>query len=314
VVASKDSAVKAPAPVTTEGCAWIDGQYMPISEARISILDTGFTRSDLTYDVVGVWDGKFFRLEDHLDRLEKACRAIRLRLPMPRERMREIVTEVVALSGLRNAYAAMIVSRGVPAPGERDPRRFQPRFYSYAIPYIWVVRPEQQEVGTDVIVARDVRRTPPGAIDPAVKNYQWGDFIRGLFEAYDRDARLAILTDGDGKVTEGPGFNVFVVMDGCLHTPARGVLLGITRKTVIEIAEDDGLTVEIDDLPTSMLYRADEIFLTSTAGGVMPVRQLDGRPVGTRCPGPITTRIREQYWAWHSDPRFVTAVDYVTRD
>lgn len=299
-----------PEPVTHEGHAWVDGEFVPIAEARISILDTGFTRSDLTYDVAGVWEGKFFRLEDHLDRLETSCRTIRLQAPMSRAEMREIVLEVVARSGLRNAYVALIVTRGVLTPGERDPRRFQPRFYSYAIPYIWVVRPEQQAIGTDVVVARDVRRTPPGAIHPTVKNFQWGDFIRGLFEAYDRGAWLPVLTDGDGNVTEGPGFNVFAIKDGCLRTPARGVLLGITRKTVIDIAAEDELPVEIGDLPTSGLYEADEIFLTTTAGGVMPVATLDGRPVPTPCPGPITTRIRERYWAWHDDPRFATSVSY----
>jgi branched-subunit amino acid aminotransferase/4-amino-4-deoxychorismate lyase len=155
-----------------------------------------------------------------------------------------------------------------------------------------------------------VRRTPSGAVDATVKNFQWGDLIRALFEAYDRGAWLPILTDGDGKITEGPGFNVFVVKDDRIHTPARGVLLGITRRTAIEIAEHEGFTVEVDDLPTSLVYEADEIFLTTTAGGIIPVRHLDGEPVGTSAPGPITTRIRETYWAWHDDPRFCTVVSY----
>jgi branched-chain amino acid aminotransferase len=307
---TKANEVQAPDPVATEGCAWIDGEYKPISEARISILDAGFVWSDLTYDVVGVWKGKFFRLEDHLDRFEKACGTIHLELPFPRDRMREIVIAVVRRSGLREAYVSMILSRGMPTPGERDLRRFHPLFYSYAIPYIWIVSPEQQEVGTDVIVARDVRRTPPGAINPTVKNFQWGDFTRGVCEAYGRGAWLPILPDGDGSITEGPGFNVFVVSKGVLRTPARGVLLGITRQTAIDIAAEEGISVETGFVPTSALYEADEIFLTSTAGGIIPVATLDGSPVGTGSPGPVTTHIREKYWAWHDDSRFVTAVDY----
>lgn len=293
-----------------EGCAWVDGSYVPISEARIPILEAGFLRSDVTYDVVAVWRGKFFRLEDHLGRFETACRAIRLTPPMPRREIREILLEVVRRSGLRDAYVEMIVSRGVPSPGQRDLRGFQPRFYAYAIPYVSIAGCDQPRPGTGVIIARDVRRTPPGAIDPTVKNFQWGDFTRGLLEAYDRGAWLPILTDGDGKITEGPGFNVFVVADGGLHTPARGVLLGITRRTVVEIAREDGLDVEVHDVRTSLLYRAEEIFLTSTAGGLIPVATLDGEPVGRRCPGPITSSIREKYWAWHDDPRFATPVDY----
>src|SRR5207247_5915673 len=115
--------------VFAAGCAWIDGEYVPIGEARIPILDVGFVRSDLTYDVVGVWQGRFFRLEDHLDRLERGCRKIRLAPPKSRDELREILIETVRRSGLREAYVEAIVTRGVPAPGERDPRRFQPRFY-----------------------------------------------------------------------------------------------------------------------------------------------------------------------------------------
>jgi branched-subunit amino acid aminotransferase/4-amino-4-deoxychorismate lyase len=292
-----------------EGCAWIEGEYVPIREARIPILDTGFVRSDLTYDVVGVWHGRFFRLEDHLGRLEAGCAKIRLPLPCTRDEMREIMVEVVRRSGLQEAYVETVVTRGVPAPGERDPRRWTPRLYVYAIPYVWIVRPELQEKGTDVAVV-PTRRIPPDSVDPTVKNFHWGDLVRGLFEAYDRDAWLPVLTDGDGNVTEGPGFNVFALVDGVLHTPETGVLEGITRKTAIEIAQEQGLDVRIGLMPVSLLNEADEIFLTSTAGGVMPVATLDGKPVGSGGPGQVTTAIRDRYWALHDDPRFTLAVEY----
>jgi branched-chain amino acid aminotransferase len=292
-----------------DGCAWIEGEYVPVREARIPILDTGFVRSDLTYDVVGVWHGHFFRLEDHLSRLEAGCAKIRLPLPCTRDEMREIMVEVVRRSGLREAYVETVVTRGVPGPGERDPRRWTPRLYVYAIPYVWIVRPELQEKGTDVAVVA-TRRIPPESVDPTVKNFHWGDLVRGLFEAYDRDAWLPILTDGEGNVTEGPGFNVFALVKGGLNTPERGVLEGITRKTVMEIAGEQGLDVQVGTMPVSLLYEADEIFLTSTAGGVMPVATLDGEPVGSGAPGPTTTAIRDRYWALHDDPRFTLAVDY----
>lgn len=309
-MARKETWAHTPAEELGRGCAWIDGSYVPMSEARISILDAGFLRSDLTYDVVAVWKGKFFRLENHLDRFEKGCTGIRVRPPLARDQMRQILIEVVRRSGLRDAYVEMIVSRGIPSPGQRDLRRFAPQFFAYAIPYQSIVGLDEPGTGTDVVVARDVRRTPPDAIDPTVKNFQWGDFTRGILEAYDRRAWLPILTDGDGKLTEGPGFNVFVVADRILHTPARGVLEGITRRTVMEIAAEVGLDVEVHDVPTSMIYRAAEIFLTSTAGGVVPVATLDGEAVGNECPGPITGRILETYWAWHDDPRFATPVAY----
>jgi branched-subunit amino acid aminotransferase/4-amino-4-deoxychorismate lyase len=309
-VTTQRSTLEARRSVTADGCAWIDGEYLPMSEARISILDTGFVRSDLTYDVVGVWGGKFFRVDDHLDRLERGCEALRLEMPMRRTEVFEILHEVVKRSGLREAYVEIIVTRGVPEHGERDPRRLKPRLYAYAIPYVWIVGPELQKAGTKVVVARDTRRTPPGAIDPTVKNFQWGDFVRGLFEAYDREAWLPILTDGDGNVTEGPGFNVFAVVEGVLYTPALGVLEGITRMTVCEIAAAEGIETRVEQVPVSALYRASELFLTSTAGGVMPVSELDGQPVGMNCPGSVTTAIRDRYWKWHDDPRFTTQIDY----
>jgi branched-chain amino acid aminotransferase len=294
----------------SQGCAWIEGSYVPIAEARIPILDTGFVRSDLTYDVVGVWGGRFFRLDDHLGRLERGCERLRLHSPKTRGETEEILTGVVARSGLREAYVETIITRGVPAPGERDPRRFEQRFYAYAIPYVWIQAPEQQQVGAKVVVARDTVRVSPGAIDPTVKNFMWGDFVRGLLEAYDRDAALPILSDGAGNVTEGPGVNVFAVRDGALHTPERGVLEGITRLTVLDIAAELGIQSCVGAVSLSTLYEADEIFLTSTAGGVMPVAELDGRPVGDGAVGKLTKRIREIYWDWHEDPRFTRSVDY----
>lgn len=290
------------------GCAWIEGDYVPIHEARIPILDTGFVRSDLTYDVAAVWKGRFFRLDDHLDRLLRGCDRLRLAPPVPTERMREIMVETVRRSGLQDAYVEIVVTRGVPAAGQRDPRLLTPRLYAYAIPYVWIVTPElQADGGADVVIAAQTQRISPRAVDPTVKNFHWGDLVRGLFEAYDRGASLVLLTDGDGLVTEGPGFNVFAVVDGVLVTPRDGVLEGITRRTALEIAEASGIPVRVGDVSVADLARAGELFLTSTAGGIMPVRSLDGRHLGT---GPVTRSIHDAYWALHSDPRFSFEVPY----
>jgi branched-subunit amino acid aminotransferase/4-amino-4-deoxychorismate lyase len=292
------------------GCAWVEGDYVPIAQARIPILDAGFVRSDLTYDVVGVWAGSFFRLPDHLERLDQGLARIRLQSPFSRDQIQDILFECVRRSGLRDAYVETVITRGVPAPGERDPRKWTPRFYAYAIPYVWIVRPEQQQVGTQAIVARSTFRIPPGAVDPRVKNFHWGDLVRGLFEAYDRDAWLPILTDGNGLVTEGPGFNVFALVEGRLVTPREGVLEGITRKTVIELAEETGLDMVVGELPVEAVYGASELFFTSTAGGVMPVTTLDGKPVADGRPGSVTIELNKRYWDLHRDPRYAIPVDY----
>lgn len=293
-----------------EGCAWIEGEFVPIGEARIPILDTGFTRSDVTYDVVAVWDGRFFRLDDHLDRFERSWTRLRMQPPLSRAAMRAILVECVRRSGLREAYVEMIMSRGVAERGNRDPRRFRNRFYAFAIPYVWIVKPEDQAAGTHLVIAQETRRIAPNAVDPTIKNFHWGDLVRGLFEAYDRGGYTAVLCDAEGQITEGPGFNVFACVGGRLLTPASGTLEGITRRTVIELAEAAGSPVEAAMFGPEVLRSAQEIFITSTAGGVMPVTTLDGAPVGDGRPGPVTTRLRELYWAAHTDPRWAEPVDY----
>ena len=197
-----------------DGCAFIDGEYVPIAEARIPIIDTGFLRSDVTYDVVAVWNGKFFRLEDHLDRFERGWNRLQMKPDVSKDEIREILFECVRRSGIRNAYVDMIMSRGIDEDGSRDPRRFRNRFYAYAIPYVWIVKPEDQEVGTHLVIAEKTIRVPPDAIDPTIKNFHWGDLIRGVYEAYDRGGYTVVLPDADGNITEGPGFNVFVYYEG----------------------------------------------------------------------------------------------------
>lgn len=293
------------------GAALIDGKLVPLHEARIPILDQGFLRGDLTYDVPGVWDGRFFRLDDHLDRLAASCDKMRMRLPMDRETVRRALVDMVATTGIRDAYVELIVTRGLKFV--RDYQAFENSLYLLVMPYVWAMPPEYHPFGAPAVVTRTVRRTPPGAMDPTIKNLQWGDFCRGWLEAMDRDAVYALLPDGDGNITEGGGYNVCVIKDGILRTPARGVLEGITRKTVLEVAAGRQVPTELDFVAVDELYHADELFICTTAGGVMPLTTLDGRPVGDGKVGPITTAIWEGYWAAHYDPRLSFAIDYAGR-
>ena len=291
-----------------KGVAWIEGALYPLAEARIPILDQGFLHSDLTYDVPAVWDGRYFRLDDHLDRFWKSCEKMRLRCLLDREQTRQTLIEMVAMSGIRDAFVEIIVTRGLKFVREYE--SFDNNLYMLVMPYVWAMAPQLQRTGGSAIVTRTVRRTPPGAMDPTVKNLQWGDFTRGWLEAMDRGATYSFLTDGDGNVTEGGGYNIFAVKDRVLYTPARGVLEGVTRKTVLELAAARGLHAVVDVTPVDLLYRADEIFMSTTAGGVMPITQLDGDPVGGGHVGPVTRDLWEAYWAAHYDPRYSFAVDY----
>ncbi len=290
------------------GAAFIDGGYVPIGEARVPVLDWGFTRSDVTYDVVHVWKGSFFRLGDHLDRFQRSCDKLRL-APPPRDEVREVLMECVCLSGLRDAYVNMICTRGAPAPGSRDPRTCVNRFLAYAVPFIWVITPEQQARGAHLIIS-GVPRISPASVDPTVKNFHWGDLTRALFEAVDRGADTAVLVDPDGYVSEGPGFNVFCVRDGKVRSPGDTVLEGITRRSVKELCDELGVPFELGRITPDELREADEVFLSTTAGGVMPVSRVDHRILGNDRPGPLSFQLRELYWAKHEQGWHATPVDY----
>ena len=290
------------------GCACIDGDYVPLSEARISLTDMGFLRCDATYDVVAVWKRKYFRLNDHFERFEASWQRLRMSPPLSRGEMREMLDECVRRIEVEDAYVAMILSRGMALPGVRDPRVMQNRFYAYATPYVWIVKPEDQEVGTHVVVCKETIRISNEAVDPKIKSFHWGDMVRGLFEAYDRGGYTAVLTDADGNITEGPGFNIFAYHNGVLLTPTTGVLEGITRRTVLELAEELGIEARPESVTAQVLTDSDEIFITSTAGGVMPVTTLDGEQVGSGWPGPITLQLRQRYWQAHDEERWATPV------
>jgi len=291
-----------------EGAAYIDGRFVPVPQATIPIMDWGFLHSDATYDVVHVWQGSFFRLDDHLDRFQKGMRRLHMSLDLDRAGMREILLKCVRLSGLTDAYVEMICTRGIPVPGSRDPRRCVNRFYAFAIPFVWIADPEQQRRGLHLVISR-VQRIPGTAVDPSVKNYHWLDLVAGLYEAYERGGETAILVDGRGNVVEGPGFNIFAPSRRRLITPAEGILEGITRKTVMEIGRMLDRPVEARTVSGEEVRNAEEVFVSSTAGGIMPVTRIDDRLIGDGNPGPVTLAIQKRYWDLHRDPRHATPVD-----
>lgn len=303
-------ATAAEAGALADGAAFVDGEFVPIADARIPILDWGFLRSDATYDVAHVWRGSFFRLDDHLDRFERGMERLHMALPYDRAAIRATLLECVHLSGLREAYVEMVCTRGVPPAGSRDPRTAENRFYAFAVPFVWIQgSPPHGDRGLHAVIGSG-RRIAPDAVDPTVKNYHWLDFQVGLFEAYERGGETVVLTDAGGNVAEGPGFNVFVVADGRLATPAHGALEGISRRTVIEIAAELGVDIEVRAVGADELRGADEAFLSSTAGGVIPVTRVDGLELGDAKPGPVTRRVQDTYWAWHEDARHSQPVSY----
>ncbi len=294
------------------GAAWINGTVMPIAEARLPINDWGIIHSDITYDVVPVWDGGFFRLHDYIERFQNSVTALRLELGMDHVAIAAALTEMVANSKLRNAYVAMVASRGVPLiPGTRDPRDCGNHFYAWCVPYIWLMRSKLPDAERSAWIAKSVRRIPETSIDPRVKNYHWGDFTAGIFEAKDRGYETVILLDGDDNVTEGPGFNVFVVKNGRLVTSDHGMLEGISRRTVLEMASELGHNVDVRPLPLAEFMQADEVFMSTSGGGVLAITRVDEKIFANGTTGPITQALNTRYWEWMYRPTLRTEISYL---
>jgi branched-chain amino acid aminotransferase len=296
-------------PDFSHGVAFVRGQYLPIAQASIPITDWGFLRSDATYDVVTVWDGAFFRLDAHLERFRHSCQRFRLDPARSDEQIAAVLEQCLRLSGLRQSYVEMIVTRGQPPWGSRDPRQALNQFYAFAVPFVWIANEEQRQRGLHVLLS-DRQRISPEAVDPKAKNYHWNDLTMGLLGALDAGFDSVLLSDAAGNVVEGPGFNVFCLTRGVLVTPALGVLEGVTRRTVIEIAQSLGLPVEQRLLPRAELLAADEVFLSSSGGGVLPVTRANGQAIGAGRPGPVTARLLKTYWDWHRDPAYSRPVAY----
>ena len=272
---------------TVQGVAFVDGTYMPLAEATLPLLERGFLRSDVTYDAIHVWNGKIFRLQDHIERFQASIAGLKMSLPYSAQEIADIVTECTRRTGWRDAFIMLICTRGVTPPGTRDPRLCRNRLYAYTQPFARIANDAQQRDGLRMILSH-TQRIPSAALDQRM------------------------LPTADGAITEGSGFNVFIARNGVLATPATGMFEGITRRTVLEIAASLQVQCEVRAVKGEELDGADEIFISSTAGGVTAVTQFNGKPVGSGKPGPLSTRIHELYWQRHQDDALNTVIDYTT--
>jgi branched-chain amino acid aminotransferase len=291
------------------GAAFVDGDWVPLSEAKLSLFDWGFTRSDATYDVASVWQGAFFRLDDHLNRFFESLQKLHMSIPYDKEAVRTILHGCVRAGGLRDSYVGMVCTRGVPPRGARDPRMATNRFYAYALPFVWIASPDKQRAGIDLFVS-ERQRIAPESVDPTIKNYHWMDLVLSLYDSYEHGCDTSCLVDAHGNLAEGPGFNVFLVKDGVVRTADRGVLEGISRRTAIELCRKLEIPLRIEAVPARDLEDADEVFLTSTGGGVLPIAKVNGRSLRVPFPGPVTQKLISAYWALHDDPAYRDPVEY----
>jgi branched-chain amino acid aminotransferase len=279
------------------GTAWINGSFHDAADAKVSIFDSGFMGAVSVFDTLACWQGRLFKLSAHVERFRRSARAAMIPLLESGEPLEELTIEVTRRSGLRDAYVQLIATRGVRA----SPTDWSapPTLIVYAIPYVWLAPPEAIDTGIRVITP-SIRSTPPTTLDPKIKNFNRLHSYVAKLEADRAGVEDVVMLDERGYLTEGRSANLFLALRGALHTPAQGILHGITRETVFEIAAELGLPAHEGLLTAVDLYAADEAFFSTTAGGIIPIVAADGRQIGTGRPGDLTRRVHARYWERHA--------------
>jgi len=275
---------------------YLDGKLVGEEEAKISVFDHGLLYGDGVFEGIRAYNGLIFKLEEHLDRLYNSARAIMLKIPLDKKEMKEAVLMTVRANKLTNAYIRLVVTRGKGDLG-LDPRKC-PRPTVFIIASTIKLYPrELYYKGLEVITVPTNRNTV-SAIDPQIKSLNYLNNILAKIEANLVEVPEAIMLNKDGYVLECTGDNIFIVRNGVLITPPTylGVLAGITRNTVLELAGKLKIDVREEVFSRYSLYNADECFLTGTAAEIIPVVRVDGRVIGDGRPGRISLRLMKAFW------------------
>ena len=276
------------------GVVWINGDLVPTDQAMISVFDHGLLYGDGVFDTMFATYGYIFKLRRHMERFRRSLRATRMALPIPEGDLEGVVRATVAANGLRDAYIKVVATRGVSPEPLLDPRNCTPTLIVFVRPYLSLAGAGKRETGLSAKLT-SIQRVGHSALDPRVKNLNYLNLVLAKFEAINANADEALLLDEEGFVCEAPGYNMFVVRDGVLLTPERGVLEGITRETVLELCAELGIPSVIKSVAPFDLFVADEIFLSSTAAGLVPVTKVDGALIADGRPGPVFRRLDAAY-------------------
>lgn len=297
----------------SERHVYVDGQYYPRSQAKVSVFDHGLLYGDGVFEGIRVYDGYIFELRSHLKRLQDSAKAIALELPMGLEAMERLCYECVQKNALKDGYIRLVVTRGTGDLGI-DPRNCKAPTLIVIADQITLYPKEFYEKGIEAITS-SVRRMNPEALSPNIKSLNYLNNVLAKIEANLRGAGEALMLNREGFVAEAAADNVFVVKDGHVITPpgSLGALRGVTRRRVMEIARELGYPLEKKAFTIADVYAADEVFLTGTAAELIPVIKVDGRSIGNGKPGPMTATIlkrfrqviRNEVEAWKASPATV---------
>ncbi|HEV3236979.1 MAG TPA: branched-chain-amino-acid transaminase [Gemmataceae bacterium] len=274
---------------------YINGKLFDKSDAKISVYDHGLLYGDGVFEGIRVYSGKVFRLREHIDRLYDSARSINLEIPMPRDQMIDAVNNTVRANNKRDGYIRLVVTRGAGSLG-LDPRKTSDPQIIIIVDDISMYPQDLYDNGLEIVTASTIRNHP-AATNPRVKSLNYLNNIMAKMEGIRAGCLEALMLNHKGEVAECTGDNIFLVKHGLLRTPPidAGILEGVTRNAVMELARADGIAVQEMAMTRHDVYVADECFLTGTAAEVIPVVKVDGRPIGNGKPGPITKQLHERF-------------------
>jgi branched-chain amino acid aminotransferase len=274
---------------------YIDGKYYDEKNAKISVFDHGLLYGDGIFEGIRAYNGRVFKLKEHIDRLFYSAKAILLSIPMSHAELMEAVVETCRKNRIRDGYVRLLVTRGVGSLGLNPNKCKRPSVIVIA-DRIQLYPPEFYERGLDIITVPTVRNLH-SALNPAIKSLNYLNNILAKIEANNGGCEEAVMLNSEGFVSEGTGDNIFIVKGTQLLTPplSAGALYGITRGVVMGLGRDQGLEVGEPNLTRYDLFNADECFLTGTGAELIPVVKIDGRVIGTGKPGPVTLGLVKTY-------------------
>ncbi len=269
---------------------YIDGKFYPKEEAKVSVFDHGLLYGDGVFEGIRAYNGRVFRLQEHLDRLFDSAKTIDLAVPLSKEEMSRAIIETLRKNNLKEAYIRPIVTRGVGDLGLCPTKCPKPTVIIIAVEW-GAMYGDLYEKGLRGVTV-SVRRNPCCSLPPNVKSLNYLNNILAKIEANCKGGDEAIMFDMQGHISEGSGDNIYIIKNGVILTPPTlNNLRGITRMVVLEIAEQLGIPVQETNLGYFDLYTADEVFVTGTAAEVAPIVLIDGRSIGSGRPGPITRQL-----------------------
>ncbi len=274
---------------------YIDGTYYDKEDAKISVYDHGLLYGDGIFEGIRIYNGKIFKLREHIDRLFRSARAICLKMPLSETDLNDAITETIKMNDIRDGYIRLVITRGIGNLGI-NPITCQKPSVIIILDKIQLYPEEYYTKGIKIMTS-SVRRIPNDCLDPRIKSLNYLNNILAKIEANNAGCLEAVMLNKDGFVTECTADNIFIVRDACLQTPKSedGALDGITKNTVFKLAEKLGIITQENALTQYDLYNSNECFITGTGAEIMPVTQIDGRKIGEGIPGLVTSKLVDSY-------------------